>query len=279
MASRVLQTTSAAICGLFSCYSIDIEKVDSLIKEHPEYRECYFYKSLNNRGIKIDLCTAPDPTPAPAPAPAPAKLVIPEKYANHKKILIDGEKATGKNGFINALRNKESSNSDFAPMGGCKNSITSAQFYDYDSNVVLCRMPPAPQCDNIENEVITSKRYDDFDLVVFIISVSIINQQQKKLIEAAKKAGKPYLIIISSIDKYVSNYPYDHNATGLNNGQISNIVYNTFRNEMTETLEKHDLMPTNNRPLIISSLFPDQFDFKEASNLIKFKNSTDNSAD
>ena len=68
-----------------------------------------------------------------------SKLVIPEEYANHRKVVIDGPKSVGKNTFINTLMGSKSS--DATPLGNDKQPITSTKFYGVDDNVVLCRVP------------------------------------------------------------------------------------------------------------------------------------------
>ena len=259
--SRILLTAGASVSGLFSCYSINTEEVESLIREHPEYRECYFYTSLNKRGVKIDFFTLT------------SKLVIPEEYENHRKVVIDGSNYVGKNTFINALMGNKSS--DAAPLGKDKQPITSTKFYGVDDNVVLCRVPKFA---DLEGKIREWKRYDDYDAVVFMIDATL-STSVCELIKIAKDAGKPYLVIVSMFDRYIDDFIYDYSTSDMSIDEISRIRKDRIFDKLTISLQKEDLMPGNKKLLLVSGRFVDKFDFKEASDLIKSNNFNGNSAD
>ncbi|MCK5895119.1 MAG: hypothetical protein KAG53_12145 [Endozoicomonadaceae bacterium] len=263
VASRVLLTVSAIVSNLLYRYSINIKEVDSIIRKNPEFRQCYFYKSLKKRGIKIDLFT---PTP---------KLIIPQEYEKYKRVAIDGAYCSRKNELINGLMGKNNSDVD-ATLVDNHGNVNGTKFYAFYNNVALCEMPRLSRY--VEGQIREYERYDDYDSVVIIIRASCLAEDDVQLIKIAENAGKPYIIIKSNMcseivdrRKHITN-KMDHLPS---DSDIKDMVFNEFSNDLKTCGVTH----INEKFFMVDSSDTNIFDFKKVSDLIKsqnFNNTSDN---
>ncbi|MCK5894979.1 MAG: 50S ribosome-binding GTPase [Endozoicomonadaceae bacterium] len=246
VARRAWRVAGDTAASVFSSRPVDLEAVNSLIVTNPECKKSYFYRSLRERDA--------------------LKLETPEGYEKHKRILIDGRQVVGKNSFINALRGKKFDDISAAPMSGVPKNITSTQFYNFNNDIALCRVPSYT---GLEEEVRDYNRYNDYDSVVFMLGAPILTEYDIEMMQIAKNSDKPYLVVMSCLDKCINHYSFDHDGNSISVDEITEIVMAEIFNKLTKALQSIDLMPSNGKPLIINNRDISAFDFPEVFELIK----------
>lgn len=253
MASRILHTIGASVSGVFSCYKINIQEIESLVRENSSYKQSYFYRSLKRRNVAIDVSIT---TP---------KLVIPKGYEKHQRVAIDGGIGSGKSHFINALKGKSFDD----------DTLTS-KFYELNDNIVLCEQAHSKSSEGYYNE---PQRYDDYDSVVITIKCPNISELDRDFMQIAKDSGKPYLVVMTNINRLLDHHDKHHPVSKedkpMRDKKLIERQCNTIKNE----LKKQKLMPSNGKILVVDNEHSSDFDFKEASNLIISKDFNVNDSD
>ncbi|MCK5892870.1 MAG: GTPase domain-containing protein [Endozoicomonadaceae bacterium] len=255
--SRIFQTIGATISSAFRGHTIDVVDVHNLIKKNPAYTQCYFYKSLTNRGIKTNLTTAT------------ATLVRPEGYENHKLVAIDGRQHSGKSGFINELRNKNDDDDDAAfvhdGFGTRPPCSSSASLYKLNEEVALCELP---KYTIVGSEIDEPHRYDDYDFVVIMTQGLSITDADTSLMKTAQNAGKPYIVVMTYTQHQLDS-PSRHQKDKTAHDEI---IDKNYHSRAEDHLKELDLTPSNGKVLIINNDKHNDFDFQEVSKLIASQN-------